>query len=101
VSNLLGAPLFTSNLSDASKDTTRLAPGKHLFVVTVPGRFLAPGTYSLHVGLHRPNVEVFDAHDGILKFKIEEAGSEMWRFHGRQYGNILVQFPWRHEQGDY
>ena len=98
VSNMLGAPLFTSNLSDVSRDTTRLRPGKHLFVVTIPGRFLAPDTYSLHVGLHRPNVEVFDAHDGILKFKIEEAGSEMWRFNGRQYGNILVQLPWRHEQ---
>lgn len=98
VSTMLGVPLFTSNLSDGSKDRTRLVPGKHLFVVTVPGRFLAPSTYSLHVGLHRPNIEVFDAHDEILKFKIEEVGSDMWRFHGRQYGNILVQFPWRHEQ---
>lgn len=95
VSNMLGAPLFTSNLSDSTHGLTKIQPGEHIFTVDIPSSFLAPDTYSLHVGVHRPNIELLDVHDSILTFKIEESGSAMWRYHGREYGNILVDLLWR------
>ena len=89
-----GAPLFTSNLSDYAGTLARISPGIRSYEVEIPSYFLAPGTYSLHVGIHRPNIETLDVHDGILRFTVEESGSEMWRYQGQRYGSILVNFPW-------
>ncbi len=94
VSNMLGSPLFTSNLSDSRNSLARIRPGEHTFTIAIPGCFLAPDNYSLHIGIHRPNVEVLDVHDDILTFRVEESGSKMWQYHGKGYGNILVHFPW-------
>lgn len=93
----LGAPLFTSNLSDYAGNLARIQPGEHFYEVDIPSRFLAPGTYSLHVGIHRPNIETLDVHDGLLSFTVEESGSDMWRYQGKRYGSILVNFPWSKE----
>jgi len=97
VSNMLGTPLFTANLSSSMKGLAKIKSGVHLFTVDVPGHFLAPDTYSLHVGIHRPNIELLDVHDAILTFTIEESGSAMWQYCGRDYGNILVDFLWSQE----
>ena len=93
--NALGQPLFTCNLSDSGIVCGELSPGEHAFLVKVPGHFLAPDTYSLTVGIHRPNREVFDYHEHFLTFHVEESGSSMWQYQGKRYGNILVKFPWR------
>lgn len=95
VSNILGTPLFTSNLSDSTHCLARIREGKHTYTVDIPSSFLAPDMYSLTVGFHRPNVEVLELHDAILTFRIEESGGVMWRYQGRDYGNILVDFLWR------
>jgi len=87
--------LFTSNLSSALKSLAEFHPREYVFMVLIPCYFLAPDTYSIHVGAHRPNVEVLDFHDSVLTFRVEESGSEMWQFHGKGYGNILVHFPWQ------
>lgn len=97
VSSDLGAPLFTTNLSDSMGKLARIGPGKCFYEVEIPSHFLAPGTYSLHVGIHRPNVEALDVHDGILSFSVEESGSDMWNYRGKRYGSILVNFPWSEE----
>jgi lipopolysaccharide transport system ATP-binding protein len=94
VSNDLGTALFTSSISDYMGALVRMGPGKHSYEVEVPRRLLAPGRYFLHVGIHRPNIEILDSHDGIVNFVVEESGSEMWRYQGKRYGSILVNCSW-------
>jgi hypothetical protein len=96
IDNSLKIPIFTSNLSQATGKTDNLPVGEHTFLIPVKGNFLAPELYSLTVGLHRPNQEVYDLREHALNFRIEESGSGMWQFHGANYGNILVDFEWRH-----
>ena len=91
-----GEPLFTTNLSSQASKLATLRVGMHTFAVEVPPYFLAPDTYSLHVGIHRPNVLVLDAHDHVLSFVVEESGSDMWQYYQAGCGSILVHFPWRH-----
>ncbi len=95
IDNSLKIPIFTSNLSQAMGKTDVLPVGEHAFLVPVKGNFLAPEMYSLTVGLHRPNQEVYDTREHALNFRIEESGSGMWQYHGSNYGNILVDFEWR------
>ncbi len=96
VYNSHGEPLFTTNLSSHARELASFLPGEYIFFVELPAHFLAPDRYSLHVGIHRPFAEILDAHDHLLTFSIEESGSDMWQYLHGSYGNILVQFPWKH-----
>src|SRR5690348_17125186 len=95
VCNSMHVPLFTSNMRQSRADEGELAVGENEFYIGLPGHFLAPGSYSLTVGTHRPNVEVLDVHEDVLRFDVEETGSDMWKYRSSNFGNILVQFPWR------
>lgn len=99
IDNALKVPLFTSNMSQSECAALELKPGEHQFLVRVPGDFLAPDLYSVSVGLHRPNVEEYDKREHALSFRVEESGSDMWRFQGANYGNILVKLPWKWSKG--
>jgi hypothetical protein len=39
-------------------------------------------------------MEALDLWADAFSFSIEEEGSDLWRYHGFPYGNILVRFPW-------
>lgn len=97
--NRLGQPIFTTELSHSNNDEYMpFTPGNHAFTITIPGHFLAPDSYSVHVSIHRPNLAFLDFHDNILSFTIEETGTNMWRYQGNNYGNVLVDLPWQHTQ---
>jgi lipopolysaccharide transport system ATP-binding protein len=87
--------LFTSNLRQSANGHSPLEAGENVFFVCIPGHFLAPGNYSLTVGTHRPNVELLDFHEDILRFQVEETGSDLWQYKGANLGNILVRLTWR------
>jgi len=87
--------LFSSNLQQSANTDNLLERGDNTFLVSIPGHFLAPGSYSLTVGTHRPNVELLDLHEDFLHFQVEETGSDLWQYKGANIGNILVQLPWR------
>ena len=95
IDNSLKVPIFTSNMSQAMGRSDLLAVGENTFLVPVKGNFLAPDLYSLTVGLHRPNQEIYEMREHALNFRIEESGSDMWQYHGSNYGNVLVDFQWR------
>ena len=95
VETAAGQPIFTTNLSDGQPRTYRFTPGLHTFEVPIRERFLAPGNYTVSIGVHRPNVELFDAQENSTAFAIEEVGSGMSQYHGKGYGMVLVDFPWR------
>jgi lipopolysaccharide transport system ATP-binding protein len=93
--NSSGAILFTSQLSQMSKgELNKFEPGTYGVKIAVPAHFLAPGPYSCTVAIHRPGVETFDLWSDALTFSIEEEGSDLWRYKGLAYGNVLVRFPW-------
>jgi|SRR5579883_1846407 lipopolysaccharide transport system ATP-binding protein len=95
IDNSLKIPIFTSNMSQAMGRNDLLNLGENTFLIPVKGNFLAPDLYSLTVGLHRPNQEIYEMREHALNFRVEEAGSDMWQYHGANYGNILVDFQWR------
>ncbi len=97
VYNSAGQLLFTAVSTGSEVDVRTLSPGKYALFVKVPGAFLAPGTYSLTIAIHRPNISVLDFHEYLLSFRIEESGSPMWQYRGG-YGDILVHFPWEYVQ---
>lgn len=94
IDNSLKIPIFTCNMSQAMGRSDLLTVGENAFLVPVKGNFLAPDLYSLTVGLHRPNQEIYEMREHALSFRIEESGSGMWQYHGSNYGNILVDFKW-------
>jgi lipopolysaccharide transport system ATP-binding protein len=95
IDNSLKIPIFTSNLAQAMGRSDLLPVGEHTYLVPVKGNFLAPEMYSLSVGLHRPNQEIYDMREHALNFRIEESGSGMWQYYGSNYGNILVDLEWK------
>ena len=94
VSDTLGHPLFTANISDTLGALVSLRKGQNRFDVDLPGHFLAPGSYALTAGLHQPNVKVFHSVENAIGFEVEETGSDMWQYSGNDFGSILVRFPW-------
>jgi lipopolysaccharide transport system ATP-binding protein len=93
--NSTGAILFTSQLSQSSGGAlNRFEPGTYRVKVALPAHFLAPGSYSCTVAVHRPSMEMLDLWSDAMTFSIEEEGSDLWRYKGLPYGDILVRFPW-------
>ncbi|MCC7118156.1 MAG: ABC transporter ATP-binding protein [Anaerolineales bacterium] len=95
ISNTLGQPLFTTNLSDESGTEKEFQAGNYKYLINIPMHFLAPDTYSINIAIHEPFVEVLDQHEQAMSFEIKETGSRMWRYNKLGYGNILVDFPWK------
>ena len=95
VYNALGQPLFTTNLSDASGLTTTLQNDSYNYIVQVPAHFIAPDTYSITVAIHQPLLDVIDQCENAVSFEVKETGGPMWRYHGKGYGDILVNFEWQ------
>ena len=91
--NSRGHIVTTTNLSKSSPGTT-FAQGTYNYVVHLPELFLSPDLYSLSLAIHEPNVRVYDLHEYVLQFRIEEIGSDMSKYHGLDHGAVLSSFPW-------
>jgi lipopolysaccharide transport system ATP-binding protein len=97
VDNASGQAIFTTNLSDL-QPLPKFTVGYHTYQLHIPGNFLAPDRYSVTVGVHRPNVEVYDIQPNALCFDVDEIGSQMSRYRGTNFGVVLVQIPWTRAQ---
>lgn len=98
-----GSKVFYSGLSKSRNDAMPLQdhePGHYVATVEIPAEFLAPGTYTITVGLHQPNVFLFDRRDHILQFSVVETGSSDYMYAGQDIGSILVQLNWTIERRD-
>ncbi|PKN92361.1 MAG: ABC transporter ATP-binding protein [Chloroflexi bacterium HGW-Chloroflexi-6] len=93
--NGLGAPLFSSTLSDKTELNTSFAEGVYAFLVDFPPNYLAPDRYSLTIGIHCPGREVYDIQENVLSFQVDEIGTKRWRYRAKEHGNILTNFSWR------
>jgi lipopolysaccharide transport system ATP-binding protein len=72
-----------------------LEPGRYVAEVTLPPKFLAPGTYAITTVIHQPNVRFLDKHDAVMNLTIIESGSDDYKYLNQDMGAILVDFDWR------
>jgi len=95
VYNSSGIPIFTTNRS--SSISSEVKEGYHISELNIPSLFLTPGTYSLDIGAHIPQVEVIAHHQSLLGFEVEETGSTMAMYQGSSYGIIMIHIPWKQQ----
>ena len=88
-----GTTVFTTCNSDGAEDYLPIAAGRHTFRVTVPGKFLAPGSYFLRVATHQPHVQAYDMAD-TLSFRMEDVGSPGFIFNDVRKGLVEPVLPW-------
>lgn len=68
--------------------------GSYVAEVNVPSNFLAPGIYSITIGLAQPNIFLFDKRDNVIGFSVIDSGSQEYLYAGEDIGAILVNFEW-------
>jgi len=92
ISNLHGQRIFTANRS--TRYPSRVDAGQHVLEAVVPPLLLVPGGYSMDIAAHIPNVELLDYQEGVLRYRVDETGSEMTRYSGVDFGVVLIQLQW-------
>lgn len=95
-----GSIIFYSGLSKsrAAWAESSHEPGSYAAKASIPANFLAPGSYTIGISLHRPNLQRFDRRDNVIRFDIVEAGSSDYKYEGRDIGSILVDLVWELEK---
>jgi lipopolysaccharide transport system ATP-binding protein len=82
----LNNPVFTIHESLGKKAIDNIYNLK----ITIPGKFLTPGNYSWVICINHPGIKLYDLHENVLAFTIEETGSDFSRYKNLNYG---VVFP--------
>ena len=72
--------------------------GVYLAKARIPARFLAPGIYSVTVGLEHPNVSVHDLVSDLIVFTVISDNPEHYRYHGADVGAVTVDIDWMVER---
>lgn len=60
--------------------------------ITIPGRFLTPGSYSWVMCINHPGVRLYDLHEDVLPFTLIDTGSEFSRYEGQAYGSVFAKY---------
>jgi lipopolysaccharide transport system ATP-binding protein len=63
-------------------------------ILKIPAVFLIPNDYKLNVGIHIPNLQVFDFIENICTFSIVDNGSEFSKYVGTDIGCVFSQSKW-------
>lgn len=96
-----GIAVLTSSQSDNMQNDWRQRNiGAYEVSIKIPGMFLMPGSYMLSIAAHEPMVKMYDNHEHILLFTINETGTQYARYNlSREvHGMIIVEFPWSEKQ---
>ena len=67
-------------------------------IVKIPGRFLAPGSYSVMASLHNPNVEIYDCIADLVTFNVIANNPDHYRFGASDIGVVTVDLDWTVEK---
>ncbi|MFV0572550.1 MAG: ABC transporter ATP-binding protein [Xanthomarina gelatinilytica] len=62
--------------------------------ISFPKKILAPNDYRISVAYHIPNQEIISKLTDILSFSIDETGSGMDNFKGKNYGCVILHCDW-------
>lgn len=64
-------------------------------IITIPGRFLTPGSYSWVMCINHPGVRLHDVNEDVLPFTLVDTGSEFSRYQGLNYGSVFAKYSIR------
>src|SRR5437016_3103030 len=91
--------LFYSSNAYAEPPMLVEEAGNHCVTVEIPGKLLLPGSYSISVALHRPNLQMYDHREHILRFDVEETGSGRYDYPAHTLGHVIVDLKWETMKG--
>ena len=90
-----GSKIFYSGTSkNSSKNERFYQAGHYISEVKVPSNFLVPGVYRITIGLHQPNIHIFDKKENIIGISIIDSSITHSLYKGKNIGSILVDFEW-------
>ena len=87
--------LYDSQTIKKLTEDTENRSGYFTAEVTIPGKFLAPGSYYINAALHLENVQLLDFLENGISFNIIESGSQLHKFNGKDMGVVLADFKWK------
>lgn len=64
-------------------------------LIKLPKSTLVPNNYRVIIGYHVPNQEIISLLENSVSFKIEETGSLMQKYHGSNYGCVVLPCEWK------
>lgn len=91
-----GLTIFTTFESDCDPSSKNRKPGIYEVEIIVPKMFLMPGTYFITVAAHNPMVEMYDFYENIIRFTINDTGTN-YTIYGdyQKVGIIINQLKWK------
>lgn len=90
-----GVKIFYSGTSKSrSKNEPFYQPGHYISEVKVPPKFLVPGVYIITIGLHQPNIHIFDQRENVIGISIVDSSITYSLYKRKDIGSILVDFQW-------
>jgi len=83
----LDRKVFTKELS--LNEVLKTTKNELTLRLKIPGNFLTPGTFKFNVGLHIPNLMMFDYNENICEFSIVDNGSEFSQYPNVDFGCVF------------
>ena len=90
-----GSLVFTTHRSHQTDSP--VPTGERVCSITIPGKFLTPGDYTIDLGGHIPNQRMLDLQASAIAFRVEETGSDFAQFAGQEFGLVFCNCVWRDE----
>ncbi|AWH72888.1 ABC transporter ATP-binding protein [Dokdonia sp. Dokd-P16] len=82
------------NIFSSEKSLSEFEKGTHSLTVKIPSEFLVPNFYYINIGYHVPNVHLINYTEHAVEFHIEETGSDLSQFAGKDFGCVMVDCEW-------
>ncbi len=95
VFNKYGSKVFISQNDKMILNAKGFAePGNFTAKAIIPAHFLAPGLFTITIGIHIPKMQIFDVFDHVIGFTVVESGSKEHFWAGADIGTVLVDVQW-------
>jgi lipopolysaccharide transport system ATP-binding protein len=91
-----GRPVMTSLISEIFRKIHE-SPQQGMLraTVSVPGKFLMPGSYLITIALLESDQHIIDAHEGILRIDVEDTGTVFTKYkNNRAIGVVMKPLEW-------
>ncbi len=91
-----GHMLFQSTSAGDNKGLQTFDIGNFVAEIQIPPLFLAPGKYSVAVGIQQQNLVCHQYQKEVIFFDVTPSGLPSYRMaHVAQLGSVLVDLPWK------
>lgn len=96
VSTSDGTIAFTTQRSEFVRE--QLMGGRSHFQVSVPSKFLTPGSYNIDFASYIHNQQMFDRRESAVTFVVNETGTPFSQYDGQNYGIVFCPCNWQQVQ---